>query len=110
LAKFLGRPERTVRNYCERGLIPEAVPPSRKGGHWHLRLPLSLRTRFKIGKWIKPSEDGKRMPLFIGKAPKRTKFDDGWDEWLMLTDWYPEDGEKLDPRISKLIENRTKAG
>jgi hypothetical protein len=48
--------------------------------------------------------------LFARQTSKRAKFDDGWDEWLILTDWYPEDGETPDPRILKLIHDRIDSG
>src|SRR5260370_34984355 len=59
---------------------------------------------------MKPSPDRRRLPLFARRTTKRRKFDDGFDEWLILTDWYPEDGEKLDPRIAKLIQERMRSG
>src|SRR2546428_13064278 len=50
LARFLRCSERTIRNYCERGLIPEAIRSGKPGSHWHVRLPLSTKTRLVL--WI----------------------------------------------------------
>ena len=40
--------ERTVREWCKRGLIPEAYQTP--GGHWRIGMPLSMKTRHELEK------------------------------------------------------------
>ncbi len=50
LARHLGYSPRTVREYCKSRLIPEAYRT--QGGHWRIRLPLSVKTRFRLLKLL----------------------------------------------------------
>ncbi len=46
LARHLGCSQRTVREYCKSGQIPEAFRT--QGGHWRIRLPFSVKTRLRL--------------------------------------------------------------
>lgn len=61
LAAALGVTPRTVRNYCERGLIPEA---RRKRGskHWRIRRPLSSDTWTYLKSFVRPAAKPKTVP------------------------------------------------
>jgi excisionase family DNA binding protein len=58
LARLQGCSERTIREWCKKGLIPEAYQT--RGGHWRIRMPLSGKTILKLEKrrrdW--PFEEG----------------------------------------------------
>jgi hypothetical protein len=90
--------ERTVREWCKKGLIPEADRTS--GGHWRISMPLSLKTRYELGKrcadWPFDETGG--------------DFQGDWNaqmaEWLMLAQLY---WQRLDehfpvPTIAELAE------
>src|SRR5260370_29163500 len=74
--------ERTVREWCKQGLIPEAYQTC--GGHWRIRMPLSVKTRYQLDKrstdW--PFEDSGE------------DFQGDWNpemaEWLMLAQLYQQ--------------------
>jgi hypothetical protein len=49
LAQLLGGYSgRAVREWCKQGLIPEAY--GTQGGHWRIRMPLSVNTRYELEK------------------------------------------------------------
>jgi hypothetical protein len=89
LAQLLGCSQRTAREYCKSGLIPEAFKT--KGCHWRIRMPLSIKTRYELEK---RSAD---WP-FKGKARKlKDVFADDFAEWLMLAQVYQKDIRKRAP-------------
>ena len=48
LARYARCSARTIREYCEKGKIPEAIRTS--GGHWRIRRPLSEKTKWFLAK------------------------------------------------------------
>jgi hypothetical protein len=48
LADIQGCSERTIREWCKQGVIPEAS--TTKGHHWRIRMPLSMKTRYELEK------------------------------------------------------------
>ena len=46
LARLQDCSERTIREWCKRGLIQEAYQS--RGGHWRIRMPLSIKTRYEL--------------------------------------------------------------
>ena len=56
----------TARSYCARGLIKEAIPPRRKGGHWHIELPLSAATKAWLWRRQHPAPRGHKLGQPIG--------------------------------------------
>src|SRR6266513_2407133 len=60
LAKLQGCSERTIREWCKQGLIPEAYRTS--GGHWRIQMPLSPQTCSWLEKRSKhwPFRDAKK--------------------------------------------------
>jgi hypothetical protein len=101
LARFLGRSERTVRSYCERGKIDKAIPPTTPGGHWHIQLPLSAKAKLQLWKFKNPK-------LFPGELGQPIgDFDADWTEWLMLALAFQQDvsgGIAPIPYLSDLAE------
>ena len=65
-ARVLGCSAGTARSYCARGLIKEAVPPKRKGGHWHIELPLSATTKAWLWRRKHPAPSGHKVGQPIG--------------------------------------------
>jgi hypothetical protein len=74
LALDLGCSQRTVRQYCKSGLIPEAYRTH--GGHWRILLPYSVKTRLRLlklqGDW--PS----------GGREAEGEIESDWAEMLVL--------------------------
>src|SRR5438105_7276946 len=48
LARYARCSARTIREYCEKGKIPEAIRTS--GGHWQIRRRLSEKTKWFLAK------------------------------------------------------------
>jgi hypothetical protein len=94
LARWLGKSQRTVREYCKRGLIPEAVRTP--GGHWRLRLPLSAKTKFKLAKLKDPSLKKRKLGIPTGN------FDLEFTEWRLLARIYSLNvfGDEVSPAPS----------
>jgi AraC-like DNA-binding protein len=78
LARLLDRSPRTVREYCKKGIIPEAYETP--GGHWRIPWPLSLKTRDELIK---------RRADYPFKARTLKWRDD------MFGDWEPDIAESL---------------
>jgi hypothetical protein len=80
LAKLQGCSQRTMREWCKKGLIQEAYLT--RGGHWRIRRPLSWATRVFFAKrrkdWPFKNEQG---PLVS---------DSEWAELLMLAMLYQQ--------------------
>jgi Helix-turn-helix domain len=83
LAQLLDCSQRTAREYCKSGLIPEAF--TTHGGHWRIRMPLSVNTRYELEK---------RQPDWPFKG-KIGGLEGDWApdlaEWLMLALVYQAD-------------------
>jgi hypothetical protein len=89
LAKLQGCSQRTMREWCKKGLIPEAYQT--KGRQWRIQKPLSIKTRDALEK---RSAD---WP-FKGKVRKlKDVFADDFAEWLMLAQVYQKDIGKRAP-------------
>jgi hypothetical protein len=76
LAKLQGCSQRTMREWCKKGLIQEAEQT--RGGHWRIRKPLGWKTLVFLakrrGEWP-----------FTAAGEKRSLFSDSeWAEILML--------------------------
>jgi hypothetical protein len=65
-ARVLGCSAGTARSYCARGLIKEAIPPKRKGGHWHIEVPLSAKTKAWLWRRKHPAPRGHKVGQPIG--------------------------------------------
>jgi hypothetical protein len=86
--------ERTVREWCKAGLIPEAYET--RGGHWRIRMPLSGRTRAwlhrRCSDW--PFEKGEGNMQAAGWTSEIA-------ERLMIAEWYQrcldEPGRSMPP-------------
>ena len=48
LARYARCSARTIREYCKKGKMPEAIETS--GGHWRIRRPLSEKTKWFLAK------------------------------------------------------------
>jgi excisionase family DNA binding protein len=75
LARWLRCSQRTVREYCKRGKIPEAIRT--RGGQWRIRRPLSGKTQLFLqkirGDWP-----------FDGSSDAEGEIELDWAEMLML--------------------------
>jgi hypothetical protein len=80
LAEFQGRTERTIREWCKKGLIPEAYQT--RGGHWRIRMPLSWKTRA----WL--HRRSKDWPFQKNAGDWQGDFTAEFAEWLMLAELY----------------------
>jgi hypothetical protein len=82
LAKIQGCSERTVREWCKKGLIQEAYQTP--GGQWRIKKPLSWKTRVFLakrrGEW----------PFKNMKGHESIVDDYQWAEWLMLAQLYQQ--------------------
>jgi Helix-turn-helix domain len=83
LARLLDCSQRTAREYCKSGLIPEAFRT--RGGHWRIRMPLSVKTRYELEK---------RQADWPFKGMKGD-FGGDWNpdlaEWLLLAQLFEAD-------------------
>jgi hypothetical protein len=72
--------ERTIREWCKQGRIPEAYRTG--GGHWRIRIPLSAKTVLELEKrradW----------PFEKGAGDLQGDFTTEFVEWLMLAELY----------------------
>lgn len=76
---MLGCSERTVREYCKAGKIPEAIRT--RGGQWRIRRPFSGKTRLLFAKirgdWP-----------FDGSSEKEDELNPEFAEWLVEAQLY----------------------
>jgi hypothetical protein len=91
LAKDQGRTERTIREWCKKGVIPEARQTS--GGHWRIRMPLSGKTLLELEKRHKDSPLNPRNRSSSDLCFKNARDLQGewvpdFAEWLMLAQLY----------------------
>jgi len=91
LAKDQGRTERTIREWCKKGVIPEAYQTS--GGHWRIRLPLSGKTLRELEMRHKDSPFNPRNRPSSKLCFKKARAWIGewvpdFAEWLMLAQVY----------------------
>jgi excisionase family DNA binding protein len=101
--------ERTVREWCKKGEIPEAYQTA--GGHWRIRLPLSGKT---IAMLHRRSRD---WPFEKGKGDMQGEWAPDVAERLMIAEWYqrcldqgismPPITELEDPFTEEVIEPST---
>ena len=80
LAQLQRCSERTIREWCKQGLIPESYKTP--GGHWRVRMPLSVKTRYQLEK--------RRDDWFFDQRAGDFQGDFAADfaEWLMLAQLY----------------------
>jgi hypothetical protein len=83
LARFQDCDERTVREWCKKGDIPEAYQTS--GGHWRISMPLSGKTRDLLHR---RSSD---WPFEKGKGDMQGNWDPELAESLLLAQLYQRD-------------------
>jgi hypothetical protein len=81
LAQLHGCSQRTAREYCKSGLIPEAFKT--KGGHWRIHMPLSMKTRYELEK---RRDDWPFKGMKVGDI--RGDFQEDIAERLLLTQLY----------------------
>jgi hypothetical protein len=89
LAKLQGCSQRTMREWCKKGLIREAYQT--RGRQWRIQTPLSDKTRWELAKrrddWPFKGKIGKDGDLLDGYE---------WAELLSLAAWYKQPvGEPL---------------
>jgi hypothetical protein len=80
LAKGLGKNQRSIRRWCELGIIPGAYRS--KGGHWRVR-------RFKLREQLKVIERVKKFARVRSSLPKNNQilFDKEAWQWLADGGW-----------------------
>jgi hypothetical protein len=109
LARFQDCDERTVREWCKKGLIPEAYQTP--GGHWRIAMPLSWKTRAFLDRrssdwpFKKNARDRRSSDLgFKGAKDFHGDWAPDFAEWLMLAQLYQRYlGEDLPvPTIAEL--------
>ncbi len=90
LAKLQGCSQRTMREWCKKGLIPEAYQTP--GGHWRIQKPLSIKTRDELEKrradWPFRGVKGGDIA---------GDFSEDLAEWLLLAEVYQIDLHKRLP-------------
>jgi hypothetical protein len=75
--------ERTVREWCKQGQIPEAHRTS--GGHWRISMPLSGKTRLELEKRCRD------WPFEEGAGDLQGNWEPDLAEWLLLAQLYQVD-------------------
>jgi hypothetical protein len=92
LARFQDCDERTVREWCKKGDIPEAYKTP--GGHWRISMPLSGKTRDLLHR---RSSD---WPFEKGKGDMQGEWAPDIAEHLIIAGWYQrclEQGSPMPP-------------
>src|SRR5438093_1086560 len=80
LAELQGCSERTIREWCKKGLIPEAYQTP--GGQWRIRMPLSWKTRGWLHRHASDWPFKKNAGDFEGDS------EPDFAEWLLLAQLY----------------------
>jgi Helix-turn-helix domain len=80
VARFQDCTDRTIREWCKKGDIPEAYQTA--GGHWRIRLPLSGKT---VAMLHRRSRD---WPFENGKGDMQGNWAPDIAEHLMIAEWY----------------------
>src|SRR5260370_36889965 len=77
LANHQGCSQRTMREWCKKGLIPEAYQTP--GDQWRIQKPLSMKTRYELEK---RRDDWPFQGVKVGEF--RGDFEEDFAQWLML--------------------------
>jgi hypothetical protein len=100
LARFQGVSQRTVRKYCQSGMISEAY--ATKGGHWRVRMPLSPQTRLFL------AARSKKWPFGRRDEEDEGELESEWAKSLLLAHFYELDiNEPLPTSYLAAIEHRS---
>jgi hypothetical protein len=95
--------ERTIREWCKQGQIPEAHRTS--GGHWRISMPLSGKTRLELEKRCRD------WPFEEGAGDLQGNWEPDLAEWLLLAQLYQRDVDQDVPvpalaELADLLQQR----